>query len=140
MPVSTNPNPLPEFREPKVPIPEMDELNPPYNYNKKRPPPRKPRKEPVVTIKPIEQYTEEERLIHRCFKPIPIPEVRWDLHYNRIHDKKKRKWYYKLKTGDEPALEVKEKKKPYWEFDTSKWRYSRLAQFMNSNIWKGTSD
>ena len=134
MPVSTKPNPLPEVREPLVVIPEMLKQNPPYNYNKKRPAPRKPRTEHTVVHKPIEQYTEEERLIHTFRKKIktlrPIPSVQWDLHYNRIHDKKKRKWFYRMKTGDEPEPEVKQK------VETSKWKHSRLAEFMNANFWK----
>ena len=131
IPISTKPNPLPDVREKNVPIPEMLEINPPYNYNTHRPKPRKPSPEPTVTVKPIEQYSDEERLKLLTIEDKP---VQWDLHYNRIHDKNKRKWYYELKTGDEKEPEKKKPKDNSW--DTSKWRVSRLAQFMNANYWK----
>ena len=96
-------------------------LNPPYNYNTHNPAPRKPSTEPAVTVKPIEQYTEEERLTYRAFQP--PPEVRWDKHYNRINNKKTRKWYYKLKTGYEPEPKKKKLKTSDYDFDTSKWTF-----------------
>ena len=84
--------PLPDVPQIRENIPEWLELNPPYDYKAHVPAPRKPSKELVVTIKPIEQtgLVEDEK---------EEENIPWDLHYDRIHNKKTRKWFYRLKSG-----------------------------------------
>ena len=116
-PPSLPANPLPDVRDKKEYLPEMLQLNPPYDYNKSRPAPRAP--PPQVTVRPMEQLSIAEKM---NLLNIDDTHIRWDLHYNRFHDKK-RKPYYKLKTGNEPPLKKKKEELKSWEFDTSKWTF-----------------
>ena len=109
--------PLPDVREKKEPLKELLQLNPPYNYNTHRPAPRVP--SPKVTVRPMEQLSLAEKM---NLLNIDETHIRWDLHYNRFHDKN-RKPFYTLKTGDEPPLKKKKEELKPWEFDTSKWTF-----------------
>jgi len=129
----------------RLPEEKEEELNPPPNYkefNRNWKPKKRKREE--CTIKPMLAYIPKQQL-EKVFKSqVSLEEkpdiVQWDWNYVRHVKKKKGQkgnviWYTKKPYNYvEPEKKVVEPKD--WEFDTSKWRVSRLAQFMNANYWK----